>query len=62
LISGNTRTDLGHISGTRDIGSDGIRSKRKLSYVIKTDGAGAKAIVILEFEKGGRVQETLNIN
>jgi len=62
LIFGNTQTNLGHISGTRDSGSDGIRSKRKLSYVIKANGANAKAILIVASEKGGKVQETLNIN
>ncbi len=51
LVSGNLRTDIGHLTGRRD---DEIEtSKGKVEYIVKTTGSDAAIKITIQSEKGG---------
>lgn len=50
LVGGKTRTDLGHLDGSRD--NEGV-TQRSLDYVIKITGKNPVATVTIQSEKGG---------
>jgi Zinc carboxypeptidase len=62
LISGKLRTDLGHISGSRDSGQSNADSKRNLTYGIKITGRNATAKLIIHSDKGGIVEQVFKLN
>lgn len=62
LISGDLRTDLGHISGSRDSNDTSTDSKRNLTYSIKIIGQNAKATLTISSDKGGTVTKMINLN
>lgn len=62
LISGQLRTDLGHISGSRDSGESGADSKRSVGYAIKITGKNATAKLIIHSDKGGVVEKLIRLN
>lgn len=62
LIGGKTRTDLGHIVGSRDSNRSSSDSKRNLTYGIKINGPNAKAKLTIISEKGGTVSELIDLN
>jgi len=62
LISGKLRTDLGHISGSRDSGRTNADSKRSLNYGIKITGKNATAKLIIQSDKGGTVEKVIKLN
>lgn len=62
LISGETRTDLGHIKGVRDSGDASEESKRTLRYVVSKSGPNSKAIITIISEKGGTRTRVLALN
>lgn len=62
LISGKLRTDLGHISGSRDSGQSGTSSKRTVDYSIRITGRNATAKLIIQSDKGGTVEKVIKLN
>lgn len=62
LVSGNLRTDLGHIKGSRDSNDSSDDSKRNLTYSIKITGSNATAKLTIASEKGGTVSELVKLN
>lgn len=62
LISGKSRTDLGHIAGSRNSDDASSDSKRHLSYTIKLNGSNAKAIFTIKSDKGGTKTEEIRLN
>jgi murein tripeptide amidase MpaA len=62
LISGKTRTDLGHIVGSRDSGDANAESKRQLNYGIKITGKNASVKLIIHSDKGGIVEQVFKLN
>lgn len=62
LSSGSSRTDLGHIKGTRDSRDSSDDSKRRLSYTIKITGSNATAKLTVKSEKGGIVSQLVKLN
>lgn len=62
LISGQSRTDLGHIVGTRDNNDASDDSKRSITYGLKINGAKASARVIIQSDKGGTVEKIIKLN
>ncbi|MCE7996242.1 MAG: hypothetical protein HEP71_29950 [Roseivirga sp.] len=62
LISGKLRTDLGHISGSRDSGESGTESKRTVNYAIKITGKNAIAKLTIRSDKGGIVEKLIKLN
>lgn len=62
LISGNSRADLGHISGRRNSDSSSTESKRVLEYGLKINGPNAAATLIVKSVKGGTVTKTIRLN
>lgn len=62
LISGKLRTDLGHISGSRDSGQSGVSSKRHINYGIQITGRKATATLIIQSDKGGTVKKVITLN
>jgi hypothetical protein len=61
LVAGSRRTDLGHISGSREAqGSSGpVASRRRLEFVFRITGDSPSVMVTISSEKGGFVQETI---
>ncbi len=62
LVTGSTRTDLGHISGSRDSGRSGAESKRLLKYGIKITGRRATATIRVVSDKGGTASRVIKLN
>jgi len=62
LISGESRADLSHITGTRDSEDSSSNSKRKISYAIKLTGPNASAKLTIQSDKGGTVSKTIELN
>lgn len=62
LISGQNRTDLGHIVGTRNSNTASSDSKRYLIYSIKLNGPNAKAKFTIYSDKGGVKTTEVNLN
>jgi len=62
LISGNVRTDLGHIDGNRDSGDSAEETKRQLNYTIEITGGKPRATLTIFSDKGGTVVKTINLN
>jgi hypothetical protein len=62
LISGKSRTDLGHIVGSRDSNDSSTDSKRHLVYSIKLNGPNAKAKLTIKSDKGGTISKEINLN
>lgn len=62
LISGNLRTDLGHIVGSRDSNDSATASKRKLNYGIKITGSNATVKITFISDKGGTVSKVIKLN
>lgn len=62
LISGQKRTDLGHIVGSRNSDASSSDSKRKLIYSIKINGPNAKAKLTIHSDKGGVKIREVNLN
>ena len=59
LVTGKSRTDLGHLAGSRD--SEGVTNK-SVEYVIKITGKNPVARVTVQSEKGGTSSKRLNLN
>jgi len=62
LMTGKHRTDLGHISGSRNSDQAGSESKRQLNYSIKLTGRNAVATLTIQSDKGGTVTKTIKLN
>ena len=62
LISGNPRTDLGHIPGVRDANDSSTDSRKNLTFGIRILGQNAKATLTVKSEKGGIVQKIIDLN
>ena len=62
LISGQLRTDLGHIVGSRDSNDSSSDSKRFLTYGIKINGSNATAKLTIYSDKGGIVNRVIALN
>jgi murein tripeptide amidase MpaA len=62
LISGKSRTDLGHIVGSRDSDDSSTKSKRHLVYSIKLNGLNAKAKLTIHSDKGGIITKEISLN
>lgn len=58
LVGGKTRTDLGHLDGSRD--NEGI-TQRSLDYVIKIAGKNPVATVTIQCEKGGTITKEISL-
>ncbi len=58
LVSGKSRTDLGHLKGRRD-GEEPTR--RPVSYVIKVTGKTPAAIITIQSEKGGNTRKEISL-
>lgn len=59
LVGGKPRTELGHLAGSRD--GDQAGSRAEVEYVIKVTGKNARAIVIIQSEKGGTMRKEIMI-
>jgi len=62
LISGKSRTNLGHIVGSRDSDDSSTESKRYLVYGIKLKGPNAKAKLTIYSDKGGVKTKEISLN
>jgi len=62
LISGKLRTDLGHITGSRDSDDASSSSKRNLTYGIRINGSDATATLTIYSDKGGVVSKVIKLN
>jgi hypothetical protein len=59
LITGKSRTDLGHLSGRRD--NDLSSSKGEVEYVVRITGPNPKAVITIQSEKGGTSRRELDL-
>ncbi len=59
LSSGNTRTDLGHLTGRRD--NELATSRKEVEYMIRITGPNPKAVITIISEKGGTVKRELDL-
>jgi murein tripeptide amidase MpaA len=59
LISGKTRTDLGHLTGRRDENS--ATSKTEVEYLVKTTGTDPTITINVQSEKGGKVKREVKL-
>ncbi len=62
LISGQSRSDLGHIVGSRDSDDSATDSKRILNYGVQINGPNATATVTISSDKGGTVTKVIKLN
>lgn len=58
LVGGKTRTELGHLDGSRD--NEGV-TQRSLDYVIKITGKNPVATVTIQSEKGGTSTKEISL-
>jgi len=63
LVTGSTRTTLGHLLGTRDAqGSTGPSASRAgFEYVIRATGSNARVVITARSEKGGVVRREIDL-
>jgi hypothetical protein len=59
LVSGKTRTDLGHLTGRRDENS--ATSKTEVEYLVKTTGTDPSITIQVQSEKGGKVKREVKL-
>jgi len=60
--NGKSRTNLGHIVGSRDSDDSSTESKRYLVYGIKLKGPNAKAKLTIYSDKGGVKTKEISLN
>lgn len=59
LVSGQQRTDLGHLTGRRD---DDIKtSKAEVEYIVKVSGSDPTVTITTTSEKGGKAKKELKL-
>jgi hypothetical protein len=59
LVSGQARTDVGHLTGRRD--ESNATSKKEIDYVVKVSGSNPSVTIITQSEKGGKSKKELSL-
>lgn len=59
LTTGQSRMDVGHLTGRRD--NDVATSRKQIEYIVRITGANPRATITIQSEKGGRVRRELEL-